>query len=106
MFARAFEVGLPRAELGVARAPGPLSGPFFVGKAGAFAILAFCVISRWRSLRKEKEETAKRKAEVADEYFRFSGAGHRLAPDQHGDRQLCWHLKLVKPEASISSFLS
>eukprot|EP00439_Symbiodinium_sp_Y106_P082516 s989_g21.t4 len=88
MFARAFEVGLPRAELGVARAPGPLSGPFFVGKAGAFAILAFCVISRWRSLRKEKEETAKRKAEVADEYFRFSGAGHRLAPDQHGDRQL------------------
>ena len=104
MFARAFEVGLPRAELGVARAPGPLSGPFFVGKAGAFAILAFCVISRWRSLRKEKEETAKRKAEVADEYFRFSGAGHRLAPDQHGDRQLCWHLKLVKPEASISSF--
>ncbi|CAE7844427.1 unnamed protein product [Symbiodinium sp. KB8] len=28
----------------------------WVYPAGAFAILAFCVISRWRSLRKEKEE--------------------------------------------------
>mmetsp|Transcript_9585 Transcript_9585/g.23140 ORF Transcript_9585/g.23140 Transcript_9585/m.23140 type:complete len:188 (-) Transcript_9585:39-602(-) len=28
----------------------------WVYPAGAFAILAFCVISRWRSMRKEKEE--------------------------------------------------